>query len=192
MDLRSELDAVEGVVQAMSSLIDKVLDTLNLIPPIVDRTAENNIERRDVERLEMVVMDALRALGALSNRVYTMEDLIFFLKRAVDSNKRSDNKPDAPPKAESPVVQDPCNIPDENDIDNCTEELAECSLDAEYVADGAGVAMVADTPQKGRRRSRSATRMIKKVIRRFSHSRSRLPNVDLGQGDADTTLPLEK
>ncbi|KAL6741065.1 hypothetical protein Aduo_014359 [Ancylostoma duodenale] len=192
MDLRSDLDAVEGVVQAMSSLIDKVLDTLNLIPPIVDRTAEANIERRDIKRLETVVLDALRALGALSNRVYTMEDLIFFLKRAVDANKRSDNKPDAPPKAKSPLVKDSSNIPDENDIDNCTEQLAECSLEVEYVADGAGVAMIADTPQKGRRRSRSATRMIKKVIRRFSHSRSRLPNVDLGQGDADTTLPLEK
>ncbi|RCN40366.1 hypothetical protein ANCCAN_13688 [Ancylostoma caninum] len=132
MDLRSDLEAAERVVQAMTTCIDDVLDTLNLIPSIVDRTAENNIERADIERLEAAVRDTLRALGALSNRVYTLEDLIFFLKRAIDANERSDNKPNALPKAESPVVQNPSSTPDdENDIDNCTEQFADCSVEVE-------------------------------------------------------------
>ncbi|EYB81361.1 hypothetical protein Y032_0386g446 [Ancylostoma ceylanicum] len=196
MDLRSDLEAVEGVVNAVTTCVDKVLDTLDLIPPIVDSAGENNVSRGDIERLELAVKTTLQALGMLSNKVYTLEDLVFFLKRAVDADKRSDNKPTAPPKVENSLVQDPSNMPDENDIDNCTAQLGDCSLehDGAYVGDDDGVAMVADTPQRGRRRSKSATRMIKKVFRRLSHSRSRLPksSLDLGQHDADVTLPLEK
>ncbi|KAK6759858.1 hypothetical protein RB195_021432 [Necator americanus] len=195
MDLRSDLKATECVVMSVSACIDKLLDLLELIPAVVDSCENNNIPNDDVKQIESTFMEILQLLGELSRRCRSIESVIFFLKKVAFTSSKIPNQLELTNRLPSPAKRIHDESCDDNDVEGCTERPGDSSIEGiENVKDDAPATISAEIPQRGRRRARSATRIIKKVVRRFSLSRSRRPrSQDYGEHfDGDVTLSLGK
>ncbi|VDM66662.1 unnamed protein product [Strongylus vulgaris] len=79
MDLRCDLAAIENTTTTISALVGKILDTLELIPCVIDQTENNNVPLEDVKRLEFAVKATLDVLTKLTKEDCKLTDCTVIL-----------------------------------------------------------------------------------------------------------------
>ncbi|CAJ0607061.1 unnamed protein product [Cylicocyclus nassatus] len=193
MDLRYECTAIENMSASLSTLIGKTLDDLELTPSFIHRAENYKVSVEDVKKLEQIVGVTLSNTSKIYEKVQAIEDLLYYIIRNAKARGTLKTMPTPPPIAFTVKIN---NDSEENKVDGCTDTQLDCSADQkalEHVESETELRMKADAPQRGRRRSRSAVRYIKKVSRRLSLSKSRFPRAEkAGKFDADSTLPVER
>ncbi|CAJ0607060.1 unnamed protein product [Cylicocyclus nassatus] len=193
MDLRYECKAIQNMTATLFALVGKTLDNLELIPSFIDRAEDNEVNVEDLKKLEQTVALTLSNSSRIYRKVQVIEDLLYYITRNAEARGTLKTMPTPPPIAFTVKIN---NDSEENKVDGCTDTQLDCSADQkalEHEENEAELRMKADAPQRGRRRSRSTVRLIKKVSRRLSLSKSRVPRAEKpGEFDADSTLPVER